>query len=113
MEIKDSQVADVTILSVSGSIDTITAPALTNYIKNHIEKGNVKLVADIKDVDYTSSAGLRVLLGAVKETRSKNGDMRLANIQPDVQKVLALSGFVHILKTFSDVESAVKSFSLQ
>jgi anti-sigma B factor antagonist len=110
MQIKDSQVADIIILAVSGSIDTITAPSLTGHIKDHIDKGHVKLVADIKDVDYTSSAGLRVLLGAVKETRARDGDMRLANIQPEVRKVLVLSGFVNIMKIYNDVESAVKSF---
>jgi len=62
-------------------------------------------------VDYTSSAGLRVLLGAIKETRAQSGDIRLAGIQPDVQKVLNLSGFTNILKVFDDVDAAVASFS--
>jgi anti-sigma B factor antagonist len=111
MEIRESKSGDVVILSVSGSIDTITAPTLTVQIKYNIDKGHNKLVADLKDVDYTSSAGLRVLLAAVKETRALNGDLRLAEIQPNVHKVLTLSGFVNIMKTFNDVESAVRSFS--
>jgi anti-sigma B factor antagonist len=111
MKIEDKQENDVTILSISGNIDALTSAALTDHIKDHISKGNVKLIADIQGVDYTSSAGLRVLLGAIKETRALNGDMRLANIQPNVQKVLALSGFTNILKTFTDVDSAVKSFT--
>jgi anti-sigma B factor antagonist len=111
MKIEDKQENDVTILSISGNIDALTSSALTDHIKDHISKGNVKLIANIQGVDYTSSAGLRVLLGAIKETRALKGDMRLANIQPNVQKVLALSGFTNILKTFADVDSAVKSFA--
>lgn len=111
MNIEDKQENDVTILTISGNIDALTSAALTDHIKKHISKGSVKLIADIQGVDYTSSAGLRVLLGAIKETRALKGDMRLANIQPNVQKVLALSGFTNILKTYPDVDSAVKSFT--
>jgi anti-anti-sigma factor len=62
-------------------------------------------------VDYTSSAGLRVLLGAIKDTRALGGDIRLAGIQPDVQKVLNLSGFTNILKVFDTLDEATASFS--
>jgi anti-sigma B factor antagonist len=111
MKLEDRQLNDIIVLSVSGNIDALTSSTLTAYIKDHISKGNAKLVADLKGVDYTSSAGLRVLLGAVKETRALNGDLRLANIQPNVQKVLALSGFTNILKIYPDVDSAVNSFT--
>jgi len=111
MNIESRQQNDVTILSITGNIDALTSNTLTDYIKAQITSGNVKLIADVGGVDYTSSAGLRVMLAAVKETRALNGDMRLANIQPNVQKVLELSGFTSIRKIFSDVDSAVKSFS--
>ncbi|HAV78299.1 MAG TPA: hypothetical protein DCX53_13205 [Anaerolineae bacterium] len=110
MEIIDKQVDGVTILSLTGSIDAMTAPQITEFIQAQIAKGNTKLVADLKGVDYTSSAGLRVLLGAIKETRAQSGDLRLAGIQPDVQKVLNLSGFTNILKTFADPDAAVASY---
>lgn len=111
MEIKDRQVDGVTVLSLNGSIDAITAPEITEFIQVQIAKGNTKLVADLSGVDYTSSAGLRVLLGAIKETRAKSGDLRLAGIQPDVQKVLTLSGFTNILKMFDNTDAAVASYS--
>lgn len=110
MEIQDKQVDDITTLSLQGSIDAMTAPKITEYIQELIAKGNVKLVADFSDVDYTSSAGLRVLLGAIKDTRAQGGDMRLAGVQPDVLKVLSLSGFTNILKMFDDVDAAVASY---
>lgn len=111
MEIKDRQVDDVTVLMLNGSIDAITAPEITEFIQAQIAKGNTKLVADLSGVDYTSSAGLRVLLGAIKDTRAKSGDLRLAGIQPDVQKVLNLSGFTNILKIFDDTDTAVASYA--
>jgi anti-sigma B factor antagonist len=110
MEIQDRHVDHVTIISLRGSIDAVTAPKITEFIQGQIANGNTKLVADFESVDYTSSAGLRVLLGAIKETRSQGGDLRLTGVQPDVLKVLSLSGFTNILKLFADVDSAVASY---
>lgn len=111
MEIHDRQVGGVTVLSLKGSIDAMTAPKITEFIQGQVTKGNIKLVADLEGVDYTSSAGLRVLLGAIKDTRSQGGDLRLAGVQPDVLKVLSLSGFTNILKMFDNVDAAVASYS--
>jgi len=111
MEIQDRQVNGVTVLILKGSIDAMTAPKITEYIQGLVTKGNIKLVADFSHVDYTSSAGLRVLLGAIKVTRAQNGDMRLASLQPDVLKVLKLSGFTNILNMFDDLDAAVASFA--
>lgn len=111
MEIKDRQVNGITVISLTGSIDAMTAPKITEFIQGQIAKGNIKLVADLSGVDYTSSAGLRVLLGAIKDTRAQSGDLRLAGVQPDVQKVLTLSGFTNILKVFGEVDAAVASYA--
>lgn len=111
MEIQDKQMGGVTVVSLKGSIDAMTAPKITEFIQGLVTKGNIKLIADFSGVDYTSSAGLRVLLGAIKETRAQGGDLRLAGVQPDVLKVLNLSGFTNILKMFNDGDAAVASYS--
>ena len=111
MEIQDKQDGEVTVLTLKGSIDAMTAPKISEYITGLISNRNIKLVADFSGVDYTSSAGLRVLLSAIKETRSQSGDMRLAGVQPDVLKVLNLSGFTSILKMFDDTDAAVASYA--
>jgi anti-sigma B factor antagonist len=111
MQIQDNNVKQVTIITIQGSIDALTAPKITEYINGLIANGNFKLVADFSGVDYTSSAGLRVLLGAVKGTRAKGGDLCLVGVQPDVNKVLTLSGFTNILKIFPDSDSAVENFA--
>jgi anti-sigma B factor antagonist len=110
MDIQDNQVNDVTIVTIKGSIDALTAPEITEHVNSLVSDGKIKLIADFSGVDYTSSAGLRVLLGAIKETRAKGGDLYLVDVQPDVEKVLNLSGFTSILKIFDDSDSAVDSF---
>ena len=111
MDITDSYIDKLVVIKIAGDIDALSAPKITDHIRDHITKGNVNLVTDLQEVEYTSSAGLRMMLAAVKETRSKNGDMRMANIQPDVLKVLTLTGFNNILKIFPDVDAAVESFA--
>jgi len=111
MDIYDKQIKDVTVITIDGNIDTLTAPRIMKHINGLVTQGKVKLVADFSAVDYTSSAGLRVLLGTVKETRAKGGDLYLFGVQPDVEKVLNMSGFLSILEIVPDIDTAVYNFS--
>jgi anti-anti-sigma factor len=111
MEITEKKQGGITVVSPSGSIDAVTAPELGRYVDDLIGRGDVRLVVDLEQVDYTSSAGLRVLLGAAKGTRAEGGDVRLAAVRADVLKVLSLSGFTSILKIYDDVDAAVASFT--
>ena len=111
MEIKTNTQNDVTVVVVAGSIDALTAETLTNALLEQIQAGVTKLVADLGGVDYTSSAGLRSILGAQKDIRQNGGDLRLAAVQPNVEKVLKLSGFTSIFKIYDDAATAIASFS--
>ena len=111
MEINNHKVNDVMIISVIGSIDAITADEVSESINLQIANNEVKLVMDFSRVNYTSSAGLRVLLGAIKETRARNGDIRLASLLPDVSKVLTLSGFTNIMNIYPNLDTAIKSYT--
>lgn len=110
MEITYKQERQVTIVSIVGSLDALTAPQLTEFLSGQFASGNHRLVVDLGALDYTSSAGLRVLLNAVKEARSRAGDVRLAAVQQNVKKVFEMSGFTSIMKFYSDVAGAVASF---
>lgn len=111
MDITQSTQNDILIVHISGSMDALTAPKLTEYLMGQIDGGKNNLIGDLENLEYTSSAGLRALLGAVKAARQIGGDFRLAAIQPKVLKVLELSGFTNIIKNFDDVDTAVTSFS--
>ncbi len=108
----NSRVEDnILIISPEGEIDGHTGPALTEYFKKSLEKGHQQLIADFSKVTFISSAGLRVLLATVKDARRVGGDLRIASIKNDVQKVLTVSGFDRLLKTFPDLPSAMESYS--
>jgi anti-anti-sigma factor len=111
MDVKTETRGDVVVVSIAGSIDATTAPELAAAFSAEIGRGHGRLVADFTAVAYTSSAGLRALLGALKEARQAGGDFRLAGVRPAVFRVLEMSGFTSILKYFPDVDGAVASFA--
>ncbi len=111
MEIQDRQVNGITVMTLKGSIDALTAPKIAEAIQAQLGKGNIKIVADMSGVGYTSSAGLRVILSTIKETRSEGGDFRLCGVKTDVMKVLNLSGFTNILKLFDTLDAALASYA--
>jgi len=101
---------NITIVAVNGSVDALTAPDLARAIVDEIAEGHVYLVIDLTNVEFMSSAGLRTLLGAVKETRSQGGDLRIASTNPGIDKLLKMSGFHSIAKVFTSNVDAVASF---
>jgi anti-anti-sigma factor len=112
MEVTVDQQDSVSIVKVAGSVDSLTAGDLSESLAKEIESGAHQVVMDMSAVDYTSSAGLRALLGAVKMARERGGDFRLAAVQKLVSRVLELSGFTSILKSYDHVEEAVASFGI-
>lgn len=101
----------VTIARVVGNVDTVTAEHLLASLQAAMQEGPAQLVGDFSGVTYTSSAGLRSLLAAMKQARREGGDVRLAAVTDRVRKVLELSGFTSILRLYPDVDSAVASYA--
>lgn len=95
MTIEIKKNAEATIIEIIGRLDTTTAPALDKTINEDI--GDVKnLVLDVKAMEYISSAGLRVLLGAQKKMQ-KIGSMKVVNVCEEVMEVFEMTGFADIL----------------
>ena len=95
MTIEIKKNATETIIEIVGRLDTITAPALDKTINEDIA-GTEKLVLDVKGMEYISSAGLRVLLGAQKKMQ-KIGSMKVKNVCAEVMDVFEMTGFADIL----------------
>ena len=94
MEIKTKSEGSKLTISVSGRIDTVTAPEL----ESSFQFGDAtSVVLDLADVPYMSSAGLRLLLIAHKTMLGKGGEFLVANAPPAVKEVLDITGFSGIL----------------
>ena len=93
IEIKKS--TDCTTIQLVGRLDTTTAPNLDKTI-NEDTSDTKNLVLDLKGLEYISSAGLRVLLGAQKKMQ-KIGSMKVINVCEAVMEVFEMTGFADIL----------------
>lgn len=89
--------AEYTFL-LEGRLDTITSPDLESRI-NEVVGDAQKLILDFSKLDYISSAGLRVLLGALQDMEEKEGKMLIRNPTKAIQEVFKLTGFSRIFKT--------------
>jgi len=102
---------NASLVSVSGSVDALTAGDLNNFIKDQVAAGLCQIVVNLNLVEFMSSAGLRAILSSLKECRQNGGDLRLAAAQSGVEKVLKMSGFTSILKYYDSTQEALDSFS--
>ena len=95
MTIEIKKNADELVLKITGRLDTITAPALDKTINENL--GEIKcLILDFKNLEYISSAGLRVLLSTQKKLQQK-GTMKIKKVREEVMEVFEITGFVDIL----------------
>lgn len=94
MTIEKKQEGTTLTVQLDGRLDTTTAPELEAVLK---EIGDVKeLILDFEKLEYISSAGLRVVLGAQK-TMNKQGSMKVANVNDTVMEIFEVTGFADIL----------------
>ena len=82
-------------VTITGRLDTTTAPQLEAEFKQNIG-GVEKLVLDFASLEYLSSAGLRVLLAAQK-VMNKQGEMIIKNVNDTINEIFEVTGFIDIL----------------
>lgn len=99
---------DITLLAVKGFIDTTTAPEFEKTFHTVLGDKKYKLIIDLKDVNYISSAGWGIFISEIKRIRTQKGDLVLVGMNPEVAEVFELLEFNTILKSFPNVETAVK-----
>ena len=95
MKIEKIQKDDLLTVSLEGRLDTLTAPELTKALEESLPNVQ-KLTLDLKDLEYISSSGLRVLLSTQKEMAQKGG-MKLVNVNEIVMEILEITDFTSIL----------------
>ncbi len=100
----------VTLVEVSGRIDSMNANELGDALTAEIERGGKQIVLDLAQVSYMSSAGLRELVAAYHRLQDVGGDLRLAQPSSRVQDVLEMSGLDTIFQIFPTQVDAVGSY---
>ena len=102
--------AGVSVLKVSGYLDTTTAGELETALYGLLEREAYKIVVDLSGVNYISSAGWGIFIGEIKRIRNHGGDLKLVGMVGDVHEVFQLLEFHSILEAFPTTQEAVEAF---
>ena len=109
LEIKIKELDDVVVVGLVGNLDTNTAPDAEAKINEWLAKDAKKIVINLVETRYVSSAGLRIFLATAKKMMASGGAVKLCCPNEVVQEILDISGFSTILDVKSTEEEALSS----
>ena len=107
LEVNVDEVNDVIIIKLVGNLDTNTAPDAETEINSWLEKDTKKMVVDLEEAKYVSSAGLRVFLATAKKITAAGGTVMFCSPNEVVKEILDISGFSTILNLKGTQEEAL------
>lgn len=106
MQISTRTSNDTHIVAITGNLDSTTSPEAQKSL-DAVVAGAKKVVLDFSHLDYISSAGLRILLGAAKQLRASGGKLGIFGLNQSVKEVFEISGFATILSVYQSEAEAL------
>ncbi|WP_027720290.1 STAS domain-containing protein [Maridesulfovibrio zosterae] len=113
MDIKNKKINDVNIVGVKGRLDAITSTNFEEAVCVLINSGENKIVFDLSELEYISSAGLRAILCSAKRLKAIDGQIAFANINGMISEVFEISGFGSMFNIYSSALVAADKLSEQ
>ena len=111
MDITVQEFKHCDMIAVKGRVDSSTAPQLAQALEAANDGDKYKLVVNMSELEYMSSAGFRALLAAQRNSKRYNrGEVVLASVPERIREALELAGFTELFKTFDDPLQAVGHF---
>jgi anti-anti-sigma factor len=108
MDINYVKEGEITIVSVNGRLDANTAPVADKTIKKILKRDCLRMLFDFSTMDYLSSGGLKVILGAAKELKRKEGQIVLCSLSKFVKEIFEVSGFNSLIPITESLESGIE-----
>ena len=110
MEITTRETGDVMVVDLSGRLDTQTSGSAADELNRVTELGKTKILLNLSNLEFISSAGLRVLLRTAKLVQGANGKLMVCHANGVVKEVMELSGFESFLQMHETEENALADF---
>ena len=107
--IKSERNGNTTVITVSGRVDSVTAATLNEELGKLVH-GDNKIVVDMQDVSYLSSAGVRAIVRTAQAAEKSGGSLKLARIPNQVMQVLENVGMMQMFQSYPTVDEAIASF---
>ena len=93
-----------TIIKTAARIDTMNATQFEQDIQPALADGGVEIVMDCSDLTYMASSGLRVIQKTMRTVMQHKGEFKMVNVNPEIYKVLAMTGFTKFMKVEKKVD---------
>jgi anti-anti-sigma factor len=112
MDINHAKEGEITIIKINGLLDATTAPVADKTIKKILKRDCLRMIFDFSTLDYLSSGGLKVILGAAKELRRKEGQIVLCSLSKFVKEIFEISGINSLIPITESVESGIEQMGV-
>ena len=110
MNITEREQDGITIFTLEGRVDSEGAVDLDLALQAATAAGHYKLILEMSQVRYINSAGLRTLADVLTQTQSSDGDLKLVDLNPKVQRVFQIIGFDKFFSMYATIDDAVTAF---
>jgi anti-sigma B factor antagonist len=108
MEITVKELEQAELITINGRLDSVEAPRLVQALETANQRGKYKIVVDMSQVEYMSSAGFRALGDAQRNSKRHNrGEVLLVQVPDNIRDALEMVGFADYFHLFEDVNSAL------
>ncbi|MCF0149697.1 MAG: anti-sigma F factor antagonist [Clostridium sp.] len=109
MILKFDKIDDKLIVFLNGELDHHSAEEVRVKIDDRIDRDNIKkVIMDFNNVTFMDSSGIGVVIGRFKKVQNRDGVVCVVNVNSRVDRVFTLSGLYKIIKSYINVEEAVK-----
>ena len=109
MNITQKSNNDITILELSGRLDTKTSPDLETMVLEIIDNEQVRLLMDFSDLDYINSTGLRILVMAFQRLSRTGGQLAICGVKDYIFEIFDISGYNKLFPLFPDQNKALST----
>jgi len=110
MDIIEKRENNIDIFKINGDLNSNTSPQLEEKVFSAINSGSNEMIIDFADLDYISSAGLRVIVKTAKNLKRSEGTVVLCSMQDYVKEVFEVAGFDAFLNIVSTMDDAMNQF---
>jgi anti-sigma B factor antagonist len=110
MKIETRKIHDVLVVDMGGSLDSTSSGEAGDRIANIAKGEHKRVLLNLAELEYVSSAGLRVILRGAKLLQGKRGELKICNVKGPVRDVLETSGFKSLIKVYDTEQEAFSAF---
>ena len=107
MDVVVEEKGDIIVMRVKGRLDAASSPQLEQTINSIIDGGHFKLVLNFSDVEYLSSAGMRLMLAISKKLQNLEGKVVACSLSDDVMEVIKMAGFNQVIEFYPNEQESL------